>query len=82
MEQKLKEAEEMHIMLQLECEKYKAVLAETVGNFVTPSSDAADCLSSVFPTVSKITKILVLGGDLTKATKECGRGREQMESKN
>nr|XP_023963364.1 kinectin isoform X6 [Chrysemys picta bellii] len=31
MEQKLKEAEEMHIMLQLECEKYKAVLAETEG---------------------------------------------------
>ncbi|XP_073206132.1 kinectin isoform X4 [Lepidochelys kempii] len=30
-EQKLKEAEEMHIMLQLECEKYKAVLAETEG---------------------------------------------------
>ncbi|EMP27403.1 Kinectin [Chelonia mydas] len=30
MEQKLKEAEEMHIMLQLECEKYKAVLAETL----------------------------------------------------
>ncbi|XP_044869771.1 kinectin isoform X6 [Mauremys mutica] len=31
MEQKLKEAEEMHVMLQLECEKYKAVLAETEG---------------------------------------------------
>ncbi|XP_048709151.2 kinectin isoform X11 [Caretta caretta] len=31
MEQKLKEAEEMHIMLQLECEKYKGVLAETEG---------------------------------------------------
>ncbi|XP_019373973.1 PREDICTED: kinectin isoform X8 [Gavialis gangeticus] len=31
MEHKLKEAEEMHIMLQLECEKYKAVLAETEG---------------------------------------------------
>uniref|UniRef100_A0A8C0J3X7 Kinectin 1 n=1 Tax=Chelonoidis abingdonii TaxID=106734 RepID=A0A8C0J3X7_CHEAB len=28
---RLKEAEEMHIMLQLECEKYKAVLAETEG---------------------------------------------------
>lgn len=35
MEHKLKEAEEMHVMLQLECEKYKAVLAETVGNRVT-----------------------------------------------
>ncbi|NWS75081.1 KTN1 protein, partial [Crotophaga sulcirostris] len=31
MEQKLKEAEEMHILLQLECEKYKLVLAETEG---------------------------------------------------
>lgn len=31
MEQKLKEAEEMHVMLQQECEKYKVVLAETVG---------------------------------------------------
>ncbi|XP_051624714.1 kinectin isoform X6 [Manacus candei] len=31
MEQKLKEAEEMHILLQLECEKYKSVLAETEG---------------------------------------------------
>lgn len=31
MEQKLKEAEEMHILLQLECEKYKSVLAETVS---------------------------------------------------
>ncbi|XP_064004264.1 kinectin isoform X4 [Pogoniulus pusillus] len=31
MEQKVKEAEEMHILLQLECEKYKAVLAETEG---------------------------------------------------
>ncbi|XP_075782391.1 kinectin isoform X7 [Pelodiscus sinensis] len=31
LEQKLKEAEEMHIMLQQECEKYKAVLAETEG---------------------------------------------------
>ncbi|XP_077180096.1 kinectin isoform X2 [Paroedura picta] len=31
MEQKLKEADEMHIMLQQECEKYKAVLAETEG---------------------------------------------------
>uniref|UniRef100_A0A8C4U989 Kinectin 1 n=1 Tax=Falco tinnunculus TaxID=100819 RepID=A0A8C4U989_FALTI len=29
MEQKLKEAEEMHILLQLECEKYKSVLTET-----------------------------------------------------
>uniref|UniRef100_A0A8D2MBP3 Kinectin 1 n=1 Tax=Zonotrichia albicollis TaxID=44394 RepID=A0A8D2MBP3_ZONAL len=29
--QKLKEAEEMHILLQLECEKYKSVLAETEG---------------------------------------------------
>ncbi|XP_069712866.1 kinectin isoform X8 [Phaenicophaeus curvirostris] len=28
---KLKEAEEMHILLQLECEKYKSVLAETEG---------------------------------------------------
>uniref|UniRef100_A0A8B9QUL3 Kinectin 1 n=1 Tax=Anas platyrhynchos TaxID=8839 RepID=A0A8B9QUL3_ANAPL len=27
----LKEAEEMHILLQLECEKYKSVLAETEG---------------------------------------------------
>ncbi|NWX53111.1 KTN1 protein, partial [Steatornis caripensis] len=31
MEQKLKEAEEMHLLLQLECEKYKSVLAETEG---------------------------------------------------
>nr|XP_028587007.1 kinectin isoform X2 [Podarcis muralis] len=31
MEQKLKEAEEMHVMLQQECEKYKVVLAETEG---------------------------------------------------
>ncbi|XP_051871634.1 kinectin isoform X2 [Pristis pectinata] len=31
MEQKEKEAEEMHAMLQLECEKYKTVLAETEG---------------------------------------------------
>ncbi|KAF1612774.1 UNVERIFIED_CONTAM: Kinectin, partial [Eudyptes robustus] len=31
MEQKLKEAEEMHVLLQLECEKYKSVLAETEG---------------------------------------------------
>ncbi|NXY89253.1 KTN1 protein, partial [Alcedo cyanopectus] len=31
LEQKLKEAEEMHILLQLECEKYKSVLAETEG---------------------------------------------------
>ncbi|XP_075283177.1 kinectin isoform X10 [Opisthocomus hoazin] len=31
MEQKLREAEEMHILLQLECEKYKSVLAETEG---------------------------------------------------
>uniref|UniRef100_A0A8D0G7S2 Kinectin 1 n=1 Tax=Sphenodon punctatus TaxID=8508 RepID=A0A8D0G7S2_SPHPU len=31
MEQKLKEAEEVHVMHQLECEKYKAVLAETEG---------------------------------------------------
>ncbi|NXW65395.1 KTN1 protein, partial [Eurystomus gularis] len=31
MEQKLKEAEEMHILLQMECEKYKSVLAETEG---------------------------------------------------
>uniref|UniRef100_A0A8C3KK61 Kinectin 1 n=1 Tax=Calidris pygmaea TaxID=425635 RepID=A0A8C3KK61_9CHAR len=29
--QKLKEAKEMHILLQLECEKYKSVLAETEG---------------------------------------------------
>ncbi|NXT27632.1 KTN1 protein, partial [Syrrhaptes paradoxus] len=31
LEQKLKEAEEMHVLLQLECEKYKSVLAETEG---------------------------------------------------
>ncbi|XP_044293204.1 kinectin isoform X4 [Varanus komodoensis] len=31
MEQKLKEADELHIMLQQECEKYKVVLAETEG---------------------------------------------------
>uniref|UniRef100_A0A8C8BEW8 Kinectin 1 n=1 Tax=Otus sunia TaxID=257818 RepID=A0A8C8BEW8_9STRI len=31
MEQKLKEAEEAHVLLQLECEKYKSVLAETEG---------------------------------------------------
>ncbi|XP_061854845.1 kinectin isoform X1 [Colius striatus] len=31
MEPKLKEAEEMHILLQFECEKYKLVLAETEG---------------------------------------------------
>ncbi|XP_018086241.1 kinectin isoform X1 [Xenopus laevis] len=31
MEQKLKEGEEIHVMLQLECEKYKSVLAETEG---------------------------------------------------
>ncbi|XP_062974250.1 kinectin isoform X8 [Elgaria multicarinata webbii] len=31
MEQKLKEADELHVMLQLECEKYKVVLAETEG---------------------------------------------------
>ncbi|XP_041431069.1 kinectin isoform X3 [Xenopus laevis] len=31
MEEKLKEGEETHTMLQLECEKYKSVLAETEG---------------------------------------------------
>ncbi|KAJ6657993.1 hypothetical protein lerEdw1_001652 [Lerista edwardsae] len=31
MEQKLREADELHVMLQQECEKYKAVLAETEG---------------------------------------------------
>ncbi|KAE8587118.1 hypothetical protein XENTR_v10021863 [Xenopus tropicalis] len=31
LEQKLKEGEEIHTMLQLECEKYKSVLAETEG---------------------------------------------------
>ncbi|XP_058149377.1 kinectin isoform X14 [Dasypus novemcinctus] len=31
LEHKLKEAEEMHMLLQLECEKYKSVLAETEG---------------------------------------------------
>uniref|UniRef100_A0A5F8HII5 Kinectin 1 n=2 Tax=Monodelphis domestica TaxID=13616 RepID=A0A5F8HII5_MONDO len=31
LQQKLKEAEEMHTMLQLECETYKSVLAETEG---------------------------------------------------
>ncbi|XP_070606150.1 kinectin isoform X10 [Erythrolamprus reginae] len=31
MEQKLKEADELHVMLQQECEKYKVVLAETEG---------------------------------------------------
>lgn len=32
LEHKLKEADELHTLLQLECEKYKSVLAETVGN--------------------------------------------------
>lgn len=32
LEHRLKEADEMHTLLQLECEKYKSVLAETVGN--------------------------------------------------
>ena len=32
LEHRLKEADEMHTLLQLECDKYKAVLAETVGN--------------------------------------------------
>ncbi|CAH2328812.1 kinectin isoform X1 [Pelobates cultripes] len=31
MEQKLKEAEDIHSLLQIECEKYKSVLAETEG---------------------------------------------------
>ncbi|XP_077320547.1 kinectin isoform X4 [Lithobates pipiens] len=31
MEQKLKEGEEIHTLLQLECDKYKSVLAETEG---------------------------------------------------
>ncbi|XP_043839156.1 kinectin isoform X3 [Dromiciops gliroides] len=31
LQQKLKEADDMHAMLQLECEKYKSVLAETEG---------------------------------------------------
>ncbi|XP_063804028.1 kinectin isoform X1 [Pseudophryne corroboree] len=31
LEQKLKEGEEVHIMLKMECEKYKSVLAETEG---------------------------------------------------
>ncbi|XP_020941741.1 kinectin isoform X13 [Sus scrofa] len=31
LEHKLKEADEMHTLLQLECEKYKSVLAETEG---------------------------------------------------
>ncbi|XP_072485397.1 kinectin isoform X5 [Notamacropus eugenii] len=31
LQQKLKEADDMHVMLQLECEKYKSVLAETEG---------------------------------------------------
>ncbi|XP_020842109.1 kinectin isoform X13 [Phascolarctos cinereus] len=31
LQQKLKEADDMHTMLQLECEKYKSVLAETEG---------------------------------------------------
>lgn len=31
LEHKLREAEEMHTLLQLECEKYKSVLAETEG---------------------------------------------------
>lgn len=31
MEQKLKESEEMRVMIQMECEKYKSVLAETEG---------------------------------------------------
>uniref|UniRef100_A0A8C8VWK1 Kinectin 1 n=1 Tax=Peromyscus maniculatus bairdii TaxID=230844 RepID=A0A8C8VWK1_PERMB len=31
LEHRLKEADEMHTLLQLECEKYKAVLAETEG---------------------------------------------------
>ncbi|XP_069493767.1 kinectin isoform X2 [Ambystoma mexicanum] len=31
MEQRLKEAEEVHVLLHLECEKYKSVLAETEG---------------------------------------------------
>uniref|UniRef100_A0A8C5NYX9 Kinectin 1 n=1 Tax=Jaculus jaculus TaxID=51337 RepID=A0A8C5NYX9_JACJA len=34
LEHKLKEADEMYTLLQLECEKYKSVLAETVGNFI------------------------------------------------
>lgn len=34
MEQKLREADELHVMLQQECEKYKAVLAETVGGTI------------------------------------------------
>uniref|UniRef100_A0A8C5KL05 Kinectin 1 n=1 Tax=Jaculus jaculus TaxID=51337 RepID=A0A8C5KL05_JACJA len=38
LEHKLKEADEMYTLLQLECEKYKSVLAETVGNFILMQS--------------------------------------------
>ncbi|XP_069909720.1 kinectin isoform X19 [Oryctolagus cuniculus] len=44
LEHKLKEAEEMHTLLQLECEKYKSVLAETMQSSFTSSEQELERL--------------------------------------
>ncbi|KAK2491342.1 hypothetical protein MC885_010540 [Smutsia gigantea] len=44
LEQKLKEADEMHTLLQLECEKYKSVLAETMQLSFTSSEQELERL--------------------------------------
>uniref|UniRef100_A0A5F9D931 Kinectin 1 n=1 Tax=Oryctolagus cuniculus TaxID=9986 RepID=A0A5F9D931_RABIT len=44
LEHKLKEADEMHTLLQLECEKYKSVLAETMQSSFTSSEQELERL--------------------------------------
>lgn len=75
----MKEAEEMHILLQLECEKYKSVLAETVSRM--PGCLCLVMLQAPFFCYKLSNSALFLGGDFTKATEECGRRRKQMEDK-
>ncbi|XP_019406413.1 PREDICTED: kinectin isoform X4 [Crocodylus porosus] len=70
MEQKLKEAEEMHIMLQLECEKYKAVLAETEGILQRLQRSVEE----------EESKWKVKIEDLQKELRQLKREREHLES--
>ncbi|XP_009948660.1 PREDICTED: kinectin-like [Leptosomus discolor] len=56
MEQKLKEAEEMHVLLQLECEKYKSVLAETMRSSVLSLEHEVERLKEEIKEVETLKK--------------------------
>ncbi|XP_063295820.1 kinectin isoform X2 [Pelobates fuscus] len=94
MEQKLKEAEDIHSLLQIECEKYKSVLAETEGILqrLQRSVEEEECrwkikveesqkeLKEVHSTVHSLEQELALLSSQEKQSQNLLKEREHLET--